>query len=130
MPGSCDSLLREVDGACGWFTVLCSTSWRAALSTLPPEGGRAWAADEEGACDVDIDRRGEAGAAERFDVDCARCGSRVLSRSVVEAGGDEEEGECAGCCCCCCCWRRVEWARGGRDAGDAAADIVATLEVG
>ncbi len=60
-PGlSCDSLLRD-DG--GRVKFVCSKSWRATFCRLL-EGLRVWVV-AGGACEVEADRRGEEGPAER-----------------------------------------------------------------
>lgn len=82
MGGSRDSLLLELSGRA---TLICSKSCRATLSRLD-EGARVCEVGVGGCCcDVDIDRRGEEGAAaaERWEVLAARCGrSRSRSRSL------------------------------------------------
>lgn len=77
MGASRDSLLLELSGRA---TLICSKSCRATLSRLD-EGARLCEVGVGGCCcDVDIDRRGEEGAAaERWEVLAARCGrSRSL----------------------------------------------------
>lgn len=70
MGGSRDSLLLELSGRA---TLVCSKSCRATLSRLV-DGVRLCEEDGGGGCDVDMDRRGEEGAAERWEVLAARCG--------------------------------------------------------